>query len=258
MPYLFLGVGLLAALLLAARWFANADPKVLVQVAKWVGVPLLGGLVIFLAVTGRLAAALMLAPVAIPWIMRLRSAATTAKNKSRMSNQTSGGASGQSSEVETRILSMSLDHDSGEMSGIVKDGPFKGRELSTMALPELVDLLNYCLINDQQSAKVLETYLDRTHEDWRLNVRPAGGGAGGESGGGWGGNGNSGGRSASPSAAMTRDECYKILGLESGASAQEIKAAYHRLMSVLHPDKGGSTYLAAKLNEAKDILLQGH
>lgn len=253
MPYLFLGIALLVGLLLAARWFANADPKVLVQVAKWVGVPLLGGLIVFLAVTGRLAAALMLVPVAVPWIMRLRSAATNAKNQARMSaNQSNGGASGQSSEVETRILRMSLDHDSGEMTGVVKEGPFAGRELATMPLPELVDLLNYCLMNDPQSAKVLEAYLDRTHEDWRLYVRPAGAGGQGSAGG-W-----RSGRSESPQSAMTRDECYKILGLEPGASAQEIKAAYHRLMSVLHPDKGGSTYLAAKLNEAKDLLLQGH
>ena len=54
---------------------------------------------------------------------------------------------------------------------------------------------------------------------------------------------------------MSRDEALRILGLESGASPDEIKSAYHRLMAALHPDKGGSTYLAAKLNEAKDRLL---
>jgi DnaJ-domain-containing protein 1 len=100
-----------------------------------------------------------------------------------------------------------------------------------------------------ESAKVLETYLDRAQEDWRDFVRPAGA-AGGErasAGGDAFGNGGPGG--------MTKEESYKILGLEPGASAEEIKAAYHRLMAALHPDKGGSTYLATKLNEAKDQLL---
>jgi hypothetical protein len=243
-PYLVLGVFLLAGVLFAARWFVNADPKAVVRALKWVGVPVVVAFVVFLGVTGRLAFAFMLAPVLLPWLLRLRSAATSAKNYSRMNGgSASDNVSGQTSTVETRVLRMVLDHDSGAMSGRVKEGPYAGRELSSMTLAELIELLNYCGMRDGQSAKVLETYLDRSQSDWRDHVRT--GGRQGASGGfGPGG--------------LSRDESYKILGLEPGASVEEIKSAYHRLMSALHPDKGGSTYLAAKLNEAKDVLLHEH
>jgi len=56
---------------------------------------------------------------------------------------------------------------------------------------------------------------------------------------------------------MSREEALAILGLDEGCVPAEIKAAYHRLISQAHPDKGGSDYLAAKVNQAKDVLLNG-
>jgi hypothetical protein len=252
-PYLVLGVALLGVMFLTAHWFVNADPKSVVRVLKWVGIPVLVAVVLFLAVTGRLGLILVLLPMLLPLFARLKSASTNAKNFSRMAGSRTGtnGASGQTSTVETRILKMVLDHDSGTMTGQVREGPRTGRQLATMTLPELLELLNYCHLQDQPSAQVLESYLDRSHPDWRTL-----GGAGSAS-----GDGNARGSSNSGGfgrGGLSRDESYKILGLEPGASVEEIKTAYHRLMSALHPDKGGSTYLAAKLNEAREVLLQGH
>ncbi len=116
-----------------------------------------------------------------------------------------------------------------------------------MSLDELVDLLQTCWVEDQPSAQVLEAYLEREHPDWRARVQE-------EAPGNAGGDGSRGPRRGN--GAMTREEALKILGLEPGASKQEIKAAHHRLISGLHPDHGGSTYLAAQINRAKDILLK--
>jgi hypothetical protein len=60
------------------------------------------------------------------------------------------------------------------------------------------------------------------------------------------------GRASGP---MTRDEAYQVLGLRPGASEVDIRDAHHRLMRGAHPDTGGSDWLAARINQARDILL---
>ena len=253
LPYFILGIALLAGLLLIGRWFVNTEPKALIKTLKWLSVIVILIIIISLAVTGRLAWAIMAMPALLPWLMRARALHRAARNFSRMSAgmRGGGGGAGQSSEIETRFLKMTLDHGSGEMQGEVIEGPYAGRQLDEMTLAELVDLLNTCIVNDTQSAQVLETWMDRVHPDWRERVQAAGGGNGNgrSQGGGRGGGGIHPG-------VMSRDEAYQVLGLEPGAGEQEIKEAYHRLIGNLHPDKGGSTYLAAKINEAKDILLK--
>jgi DnaJ-domain-containing protein 1 len=145
-------------------------------------------------------------------------------------------------------LRMWLDHDSGAMSGQVLRGGFEGRMLNDLSLSELLILLDECLRDDQQSAVVLEAYLDRTQpDDWR-SAGAGAGNAGSQAGGG------SGGRTSG--GAMTREEAYEILGLQPGATTEEIKDAHKRLMLKMHPDQGGSTYLAAKINQAKDLLMR--
>lgn len=248
LPYLILGVALLGGFLLVGRWFINADPKTLVKSLKWLSIVLGVGVIISLAVTGRLAWAVMALPALLPWFMRARAFGRAARNFQRMSQtMRGGGATGQTSEVRTRYLRMILDHDSGTMGGEIIDGPYSGRQLEDLSLRELVDLLNTCYMEDQQSAQVLESYLDRAHPDWRERVQAAGAGEGtqqGHSGGGRPGQ-----------QRMSRDEAYQVLGLESGADDEAIKAAYHRLIATAHPDRGGSTYLAAKINEAREVLL---
>ncbi len=251
LPYFVLGIALLAGLLLAGRWFTTADPKTLVKVLKVLLLGVIGLVAVFFLLTGRLAWALFALPALLPWLMRARSAHRMYKTFSRMAAASGGGPgadTGQTSDVETQFLRMALDHDSGQMTGEVLEGDYAGRTLDGMSEGELVDLLRICWVEDQPSAQVLEAYLNRAHPDWRQNA--AGGPGGGAA-----GDANSGRQGSARGSTVTRAEALDVLGLDDGASEQDIKDAHHRLIGGLHPDHGGSTYLAAKINQAKDVLL---
>jgi hypothetical protein len=149
-----------------------------------------------------------------------------------------GPARGQRSDVETAWLRMALDHDTGAMDGTVLQGRWKGQRLSEMSVDSLLELLAECRVTDPDGAQLIEAYLERARPDWRetagaSRTRP----------------------DSSASGAMTRDEAYRILGLEPGADEAAIREAHRRLMMKMHPDTGGSDYLAAKINQAKDLLL---
>lgn len=146
---------------------------------------------------------------------------------------------GQNSRVATSLIAMELDHDSGRMDGDVLAGPLKGRKLSSLSLSEAQALHVQCAAATDQSRALLEAWMERSHPEWRAT---------------WGG--GAGRTPATSSAKMTRPEALAILGLKEGASADDVRAAHRRLMKTAHPDLGGSDYLAAKINEAKEFLLQ--
>lgn len=149
-------------------------------------------------------------------------------------------SSGSVSKVRSRQVEMVLDHDSGDIEGGFIAGSRQGTALSDLDLSELATARQELKTADPQGAQLLEAYLDRRFPDWREGEDgPDQDEAG----------------SAAPSSAMTRDEAYETLGLEPGAKASEIRAAHRRLMKKLHPDQGGSTFLAARVNQAKDFLL---
>jgi hypothetical protein len=154
-----------------------------------------------------------------------------------------GGArksAGQTSNVRSPFLDMTLDHDSGQLTGRIVAGPLAGRSLDEFDLAQLAAMIPAF---DAESVALLESYLDRRFPAWRQDAQ--GHGAGGN------------GRAAS-SSKMTHEEAYQILGLQPGAGRDEIGQAHRSLMKKLHPDQGGSTYLAARVNEAKDTLLRTH
>lgn len=148
-------------------------------------------------------------------------------------------SSGRTSTVRTVWLEMQLDHDTGHMDGIVLAGDFEGNELSKINDSKLLDLHRELSV-DNESVALLEAYLDSRLSDWRENTDP---GAGERHG------------SAFGSGAMAKEEAYQILGLSPGAGTKDIRDAHRRLMKRIHPDSGGSTFLAAKINEAKDVLI---
>ena len=145
---------------------------------------------------------------------------------------------GQASKVSTGLIAMQLDHDTGRMDGDVLAGPFKGRKLSSLTLAEAQALHAQCAAATDQSRALFEAWIERTHPEWRAKWDSWAGRA-----------------AATTSQKMTRAEALAILGLKEGASPDDIRAAHRRLMKTAHPDLGGSDYLAAKINEAKEFLL---
>ena len=237
--YFVLGVALLLSLLLIARWVVATDPRLLAKGVRYGGGAAAASLAVYLLVSGRWPFAMAALSAALPFILRWR----MLRDRFRAA---SGPTPGKRSEVETRMLHMILDHDSGDMSGTVLTGAQAGRGLETLTFFELLGLREECRVEDPQSVSLLESYLERRYgADWRDRAEGKGEEAGGSRGGG----------PRKPSTAMTRAEALDILGLEEGASPEAIKEAYRRLMMKLHPDAGGTAYLAAKLNQAKDLLL---
>ncbi|WP_394168281.1 DnaJ domain-containing protein [Saccharospirillum alexandrii] len=205
---------------------------------------LIAGL-LFLAATHRLYLLGVLLAALLPWARRLLPLLIRFL-PSILSRRQSGkttGATGQTSRVQSALLDMELEHDSGVMHGTVLAGPFEGKTLADLEEKEFIDLLAYCRQNDADSARLLETYLDKRFGDrWRQD--------------------DPGARQddAQPppqtdSGAMTDADAYNILGLEPGADRDAIIQAHRRLMQKAHPDRGGSDWLAARINAARSHLL---
>jgi hypothetical protein len=148
-----------------------------------------------------------------------------------------GPSPNKTSEVETDYLHMRLDHETGTMSGTVRRGPLRGRDLVELSRDELIGLWRDCRADDAQAAKLLEAYLDRLMPGWR-ETSPTGEGVatGGDD-------------------KMTREEAYAILGLAAGVDEAAIREAYQRLMKKIQPGGSGSAYLVAKINRAREVLL---
>lgn len=234
-------LALLAAVLLFISWYKRApsgqQKRIRGKTLLYAGI----ALIVLLLVTGHLNPIMAAVVAGLALAQRLWTIANMANVFKGFRNSVKGAqgpSAGNVSDVETRFLRMSLDHDSGTMDGVVLEGDYRGRTLSGLSLEELVNLYAACHAQDAQSASVLEAYLDRVHGDaWRASAGAGGDGRVGER----------------PS--MTEAEAREILGVEAGASREDIIEAHRRLMQKNHPDRGGSTYLAAKINEAKKTLL---
>jgi len=228
----WLALGALALLLLfwALSAFAQASvasvKKALAWMAGGFGVVLLGALLF----SGRGLQAIWSLAFFAPLLVQAWRSWRSARTFSRGGQATPG----QESRVATRMLEMALHHDSGRMTGTVKAGRHAGADLGDLDLAALRDLLAECAAEDPDSVPLLEAWLDRSHPDWREAAPgpPAEG-------------------------PLTRAEAFAILGLEEGATESEIRAAHRRLMRTAHPDQGGSAWLAARLNAARDLLLGG-
>lgn len=235
---------LILVAVLSLRNLAATAPRVLRQASKRLALWLIVGILIYLAATGRLAVLTAVAGALIAGLLRLAPMLVQLMPllqrlwRQHSAGSMQGGRPADSTTTETRYLRMELRHGSGEISGRVLSGRYAGRDLQSMTPTELGALYRECTGADADSAALLEAYLERVHgADWRTHAENADSGA------------------TDSSVRMSREEAYEILGLAAGASREAIIQAHRRLMQRLHPDRGGSDYLAAKINRAKDTLL---
>jgi len=229
MQFVLLGLLALAALVLVARGLAGANPTTLAMVVKRTGGAVLVAAAVLLALRGLL-------PIAAPLLLVGLGLLGLGGFVPGWPFGSGRATPGNTSHVRTGVLAMELDHDSGNMDGEVLTGRFAGKRLSEMPLDDLKALRQDCAAAGDQSRELLEAFLDRHHDGWRR--------------------GSDGDRGApSEGGVMDAAEARTILGVGPDADEAEIRAAHRRLMKLYHPDHGGSSYFAAKINRAKDALL---
>ena len=235
MPRLILAVAIIATLVYITRRINRLPPKARKKAFVQLGLTVTVLFVLFLTVTGRLhwigaalTGALVLLRQLLPLIIRFIPTWLSYRGSSI------GSSSSKTSTVASRFLRMNLDHETGKMSGQVLEGEFEHWELDEMERSQLESLLSYCSKNDPDSARLLESYLTQRFPDEGFdNQQPY----------------------SESSSQMQRAEALSILGLEGEPDSEAIVNAHRHLMQKLHPDRGGNDYLAAKINQAKDILL---
>ena len=232
MPTIIFGVLVLVLALWALNVISKVDPKIGARVLKLGGGLLALGFAVFLGLRGEIGIAIPLGAAGLGLLGWLPFGPAGFSARTQKS-------SGKTSRVRSAYVEMELDHDSGGMRGHIVAGRHQGAALERLDVKTLVGLLNEI---DEESRALLMAYLDRRDPRWSEHAQ-------GDA---------AAGRPAASSGKMTEQEAYQILGLEAGASANDITRAHRTLMKKLHPDQGGSTYLAARINEAKEILLRRH
>jgi DnaJ domain len=232
MPALIFGLVILVFALWALNVISKIDPKIGARVMKAAGGLLALGFAVFLGLRGEMGVAI---PLGIFGLGLLGWMPFGPAGFSERAQKSAGSAS----RVRSAYLEMELDHDSGAMHGHVLAGRHQGAVLDKLDVKTLIDLLSEI---DDESHALLMAYLDRRDPRWREHAQGD----------------TAAGRPASSSGKMSEQEAYQILGLEPGASADAIGHAHRTLMKKLHPDQGGTTYLAARINEAKEVLLRRH
>jgi DnaJ-domain-containing protein 1 len=237
MPTLIAGAVAVVTIYMLLQMFRAANPALLARAIKIVGGVLCLAVAAFTGVRGELAVAL---PLGIFGAGLLGWAPSRFGNIGSLFGGGVRRSAGQNSRVRSQFIEMVLDHDSGQLAGRFVGGPHAGRSLDEFDLSQLAAMIPNL---DADSIALLESYLDRRFPAWRQHTeRDAAGRQ----------------RRAPTGTKMSDEEAYQILGLQPGAGRDEIGRAHRALMKKLHPDQGGSTYLAARVNEAKDTLLRTH
>lgn len=227
------GIIAIALLVWLAKSYIKSDPTVLARYGRRAGGIACFGVGALLLLKGRIDVAIMLAGIGawlwgirlpiLPWYMP--------------SGQPDAVPRQKTASVET------YPDLKGRMDGRVLNGNFAGRGFGSLSETEIDALKADLSVRDPLGYRLFQTYLDRRAAGWSETIHEnTGAWQAGQSG----------------SSTMTEKEAYDVLGLQVGASEEEVRQAHRALMKKLHPDQGGSTYLATRVNMAKDVLLRTH
>jgi hypothetical protein len=235
LPQLLIALAILFVAWQALRLFARTPPAVLAQLIRNAGGVSAMGAGVFFLMRGSLPLAAAAGALGA-YLLGLANFSGGFRN---------AGSPGPTSRVRSAMIEMELDHATGALRGTILAGTDEGRSLDSLARPACEALYQQCLSDDPDGARLLEPYLDRRFPGWREAGQREG----------------DPGRSYARrrrDAAMSEDEAYEVLGLRKGATREDVSRAHRSLMKKLHPDQGGSTDLAARVNEAKDVLMRRH
>jgi len=242
-------IGFLSVLLLFSliRYGLNCNAKQRRQLAYIIAMGLAGTVLLLMLLTGRIHYLAAVAAAILPFIRKLPGLLRYIplfKYLKQQSHSSPSSSSGNQSSVETSLLKMTLDHDTGEMDGEILEGNFKGERLKTLSQQQLFLLYQLALEQYKDSIAVFDAFLDRhIGKNWRELAEQYSHRFDDEN-------------SQEVSSEMSVSQALQILDLEEGATKEEIQEAHRRLMQKLHPDRGGSNFLAVQVNLAKDILLE--
>ncbi|WP_026606067.1 DnaJ domain-containing protein [Methylocapsa acidiphila] len=238
MLYLLAGFLVFWIGLYALKAFAQANPAALAQLLRraggWAALVVAG----FLLLRGRVDMAIGLGGLAA-WLLRI-----SYGSRFGLFRSVGGAGARRASCVRSAMIEMELDHATGKMRGVILAGPDEGKQLDALTRPQCELLHRLCCRDDPDGARLLEAYLDRRFPGWRPAEDQ------------WRDEGSAG--APRRAGAMSKDEAYEVLGLQKGASREEVVRSHRSLMKKLHPDHGGTTDLAARVNEAKDVLMRRH
>lgn len=224
-----LGIIALALVLWLAKSYVKADPTLLKRYGRKVGGYAAFAVAALLVFRGRIDGALLLAGLG-GWLLGIRIPILPWYQGSP--------------SPHTRTLWLDISFGArGAIEGQVINGPFAGRDLSHLTDDDLFILLDKLMTQDPEGYELFKTYLDRRLPRWRETAQ-----------------GHAHTRERRPGATipMTEQEAYDVLGLKMGASEEEIREAHRALLRKIHPDHGGTDWLATRINMARDVLLKRH
>jgi hypothetical protein len=233
LPRLIVILALLALLFFLLKRFNRLSKEKQKKISKTVIFSALGLLLVVLVLSGRLSWVFAAAGAVLPLIPRLMRFAlsfgpTVWPYLKRFQQNRQG-------HMQSRFIKLQIDMLSGELKGEVLEGEQAGQKLQDLTLSQLQQLLQTYQSEDIDSANLLQAYLNRVHPGW----------SGADSG-----------STYTPSnSQMTEQQAREILGVSAEADKKEIGKAHKRLMQKLHPDRGGSDYLAVQVNQARDLLI---